>query len=408
MSYPITTYPINTIRKHYPALSKGDTVYLDNAAGAQVPQQVIENMLEALTSMQVNMGGLYKASQRITTIKSQVRALTATFLNTKPSNVHFGPNTTTLNELLAQSVGRWLNAGDEIIITALDHHSNRDPWRRLAHQGIIIKTWETRAPHHTLDLNGLQVLLTAKTKLVCMTAASNALGTLTAVKDAAKIVHDHGAKLMGDSVHYAPHFLPDVQTMSADMMVFSPYKVFGPHLGVLYLSDEMRDVLSPPNLSFFEKGDSANWEPGTQNHEAIHAWGGTFRYFEALSKDLELEGTERERWQKLFDTFHQHENVLGQQLMDGLRNLGATVYGLPSIEGRTATVSMNLRDIPAAHVAESLGKQGVAVANGHYYAYTLMMNTLGLAERGGAVRISLLHYSSQEDVEAVLSGLSNL
>jgi cysteine desulfurase family protein (TIGR01976 family) len=406
-------YPLDYIRKQYPALQKGDsdfpkTVYLDNAAGAQVPQHVVDNMVEAMTTMQVNKGGLYKASERITQIKEDVRALTATFLNTKPDNIHFGPNSTTLNELLAQAVGRWLKPGDEVIISALDHHANRDPWRRLELQGIVIKTWETSAPHHTLELSNLQPLLTPKTKLVCMTAASNALGTLTPVKEAAKLIHEHGAKLMVDSVHYAPHFLPDVQTLGTDMMTFSPYKVFGPHLGVLYLSDEMRDTLSPPNLAFFEKGDTVNWEPGTQNHEGIHAWGGTFRYFEDLSKEMNLEGTERERWQKLFDAFQKHEKSLGQKLIDGLTNLGATVYGLPSIEGRTATVSMNLKDLPADKVATHLGSQGVAVANGHYYAYTLMMKTLDLEKRGGAVRISLLHYSSQEDVDAVLKALETL
>jgi cysteine desulfurase family protein (TIGR01976 family) len=401
-------YPIEKIRNYYPALQKGDTVYLDNAAGSQVPQQVVDNMVEAMTTMQVNKGGLYKPSEKITQIKEDVRALTATFLNTKPENVHFGPNATTLNELLAQSVGRWLKPGDEIVISALDHHSNRDPWRRLALQGIEVKTWETSAPHQVLELGRLEHLLTPKTKLVCMTAASNALGTLTPVRDAAKMIHAQVAKLMVDSVHYAPHFLPDVGAMGADMMTFSPYKVFGPHLGVLYLSDEMRDTLNPPSLAFFEKGDTVNWEPGTQNHEGIHAWGGTFRYFEDLSKEMKLEGTERERWQKLFDAFQIHEKMLGQKLIDGLGQLGATVYGLPSIEGRTATVSMNLKDLPAEDVAATLGKNGVAVSNGHYYAYNLMMKTLGLEARGGAVRISLLHYSSEADVEVVLSSLKTL
>ncbi len=401
-------YPVNKIRSYYPALQKGDTVYLDNAAGSQVPQQVVDNMVEAMTTMQVNKGGLYKPSERITQIKEDVRALTATFLNAKSANVHFGPNATTLNELLAQAVGRWLQPGDEIIISALDHHSNRDPWRRLALQGIEVKTWQTSAPHQTLELADLEKLFTPKTKLVCVTAASNALGTLTPVKDAAKLVHAQGAKLMVDSVHYAPHFLPDVKALGADMLTFSPYKVFGPHLGVLYLSDEMRDTLNPPGLEFFAPGDTVNWEPGTQNHEGIHAWGGTFRYFEDLLKDMKLEGTERERWQKLFDAFHAHEKVLGQKLIDGLNALGATFYGLPSIEGRTATISMNLKDLSAETVATHLGKQAVAVANGHYYAYHLIMKTLGLEERGGAVRISLLHYSSQEDVDAVLNSLRSL
>lgn len=403
------TLPISWIREQFPAVERGDAVYLDNAAGAQVPQQVVDNMVEALTTMQVNKGGAYAQSARIGAAKEHVREGVATFLNAaSPDNVAFGPNATTLVELLAQAFGRKLEPGDEIIVTELDHHANVDPWRRLKERGVVLKTWPTRAPHHTLELTDLEPLLSDKTRLVAMTAASNALGTLAPVTATAERVHAAGAKLMIDTVHYSPHFLPDVEKLSADALVFSPYKVFGPHAGVLYLNDALRSSLAGPGLAFFEEEKPINWEPGTQNHEAIYAFGGTFDYLDEVADKLGAQGTRRERWGEVYRAFHEHETRLFQRLLDGLKTLDVTRYGLPGAEGRTATLSLNVKDHAPRKVAEHLGQRGIAAADGHYYAYDLMINALGLRGRGGAVRLSLLHYNNEADVDAVLAALAEL
>lgn len=403
------TYPIAWIRDQFPAVERGDAVYLDNAAGAQVPQQVVDNMVEALTTMQVNKGGAYAQSERIGAAKEKVREGIATFLNSaSPDNVAFGPNATTLVELLAQAFGRKLAPGDEIIVTELDHHANVDPWRRLKERGIVLKTWPTRAPHHTLELEDLEPLLSDRTKLVAMTAASNALGTLSPVAKAAERVHAAGAQMMVDTVHYSPHFLPDVAQLGADALVFSPYKVFGPHAGVLYLNDELRTSLAGPGLAFFEKDQPINWEPGTQNHEAIYAFGGTFDYLDALADKMNLQGARRERWEQVYEAFHAHETALFERLLTGLDRLEVTRYGLPGVDGRTATVSINVKDHAPRAVAEHLGRRGIAAADGHYYAYDLMMDAVGLRGREGAVRLSLLHYNNEEDVDAVLAALGEL
>jgi selenocysteine lyase/cysteine desulfurase len=170
----------------------------------------------------------------------------------------------------------------------------------------------------------------------------------------------------------------------------------------------MLENLSGPGLAFFDKGATINWEPGTQNHEAIYAFGGTLQYFDDLATKLNLQGSRRERWQQLYDAFHAHETALLEQLLQGLDTLGITRYGLPGAAGRAATVSINVRDLKARTVAEHLGKRGIAVADGHYYAHDLMMKTLKLGARDGAVRISLLHYNNQDDVEAVLEALAEL
>ncbi len=400
--------PLTWIRARFPALKRGDAVYLDNAAGAQTPEQVVNRLVEAMTTIQVNKGGAYPQSQRITEAKERVRAQAAAFLNAPGSDdVAFGPNATTLVELLAQSLGRTLAPGDEIIVTGLDHHANIDPWRRLSERGVVLKTWPV-SDEGGLELADLEPLLSERTRLLALTAASNALGTLTPVREATGLAHAFGAKVMVDAVHYAPHHLPDVQAWAVDALVFSPYKVFGPHLGVLYLKGDLREGLEGPSLSFFPPGDPVNWEPGTQNHEAIAGFGGVFDYFEELAEEMGLPDQGRSGWRRLFAAFHRHEAELLERLLRGLEELGATCYGLPGSEGRTATVSFNLRDLPAQRVAEALGRAGVAVASGHYYAHDLMMKHLGLAERGGAVRASLLHYSSADEVDALLNALGKL
>ncbi len=403
------TYPTPWIRDQFPAVKRGDAVFLDNAAGAQVPQQVVDNMVEALTTMQVNKGGAYAQSARIGAAKEEVRAGVATFLNAAAlENVAFGPNATTLVELLAQAFGRKLSRGDEIVVTELDHHANVDPWRRLQERGVVLKTWPTRAPHFTLELEDLDPLLSDKTRLVAMTAASNALGTLSPVAAAAERVHATGAHLMVDTVHYAPHFLPDVARLGADALVFSPYKVFGPHAGVLYLGDELRTTLAGPGLAFFEKERPVNWEPGTQNHEAIYAFGGTLDYLDEVAAKLGAQGTRRERWAQAYEAFHAHETALFAKMLNGLDDLGVTRYGLPGVAGRTATVSINVGEHAPRAVAEHLGGRGIAAADGHYYAYDLMMDAVGLRGREGAVRLSLLHYNDSSDVDAVLAALGEL
>ncbi len=407
----MTDFPLAWIRSQYPALrpeTGTDRVFLDNASGSQVPQTVIDAMVHTLTTMNVNKGGAYGASERVTAAKEAVRAQVAAFLNApSPRSVVFGPNATTLVELLAQSFGKTLAAGDEIIVSALEHHANRDPWRRLEAHGVVVKTWPVREEAR-LALRDLEGLLTPKTRLVALTAASNALGTTPDVAAVSARVHAAGARLMVDAVHYAPHALPDVQAWDADMLVFSPYKVFGPHLGVLYLSDALLGALPAPKLTFLAAADPIAWEPGTQNHEAIVGFGGTFRYLDELAAQLGVQGSGRTAWAGAFGAFAAHETVLLGQLLAGLDELGATRYGLPGTEGRTATVSFNLGSHAPQAVAKHLAGHGVTAASGHYYAYELMMHSLGLSACGGAVRLSILHYNSAEDVAAVLAALAEL
>jgi cysteine desulfurase family protein (TIGR01976 family) len=420
------------VRSSFPALN-GNAVYLDNAAGAQVPLVAVERMTEALTTMQVNKGGAYEQSRRVTGAKERVRADVATFVNAAgPDDVAFGPNATTLIELLAQSFGRALRSGDEVVVTELDHHANRDPWRRLAERGVVVREWPA-TERGTLELEDLEGLLSSRTRVLAMTAASNALGTFTDVPAAVRLAHAAGGRVMVDAVHFAPHRLPDMRAWGVDALVFSPYKVCGPHLGVLALAADLRSELPAPRLSFFEPGGPLEWEPGTQNHEAIHAFGGTLEYLREVGRRVaQLDGggqarggqagggeggggqaapgeaAHRELLDAAFTAFERHEARLAERLLEGLADAGATTYGLPSAAGRTATVSFNLPGVSPQDVAAGLAGRGIAVASGHYYAYDLMMRRLALAERGGAVRVSAMHYTSTDEIDAFLEGVREL
>ena len=394
----------HAFRQQFPALRAGEVVYLDNASGAQLPDRVIDAVVDAMRTMQVNKGGAYAPSRRITERKEQVRHQTLAFLQAPAgSTLAFGLNATTLLNLLASALGDSLQPGDEIITTHLDHQANIDPWASLVRRGVEVKRWRPRAPEMRLHLDDLKRLLTPRTRWVAFTAASNALGTLTEVKSIAALVRGAGARSMVDLVHYAPHFRPELARWGVDAAVFSPYKVFAPHLGALFLTAELRESLPAPKLSFMASSDPVAWEPGTASHEAMVGWGAALSYLAELGRAVDPGCAEP--WNAAFAAIAEHERSLATELLSGLDALGCVLYGVADVEGRTATVAFNHPDLSAQKVAEHLGEAGVAVAAGHYYAHHLMFEELGLAERGGAVRASALHYTSAGDIDALCDAL---
>ena len=404
-------YQVDRVRRRFAALRAGEVHYLDNAAGAQLPDRVIDAVGEALATLQVNVGGAYAPSRRVTAHKEAVRARTASFLGAEdPGNVAFGPNATTLVTLLARSVGDALSAGDEVVVTSLDHHANVDPWRALAARGVVVRTWRPRAPFGTLHAEDLQEMLGPRTRVVAFTAASNALGTRTPVAELAAVARDAGAWVMVDLVHAAPHELPDVAGMGIDMAVFSPYKVVAPHLGVLYLGPRVRDRLTPPKLAFHAADAPNAWEPGTQSQEAIVGWGAALDHLVEIGTEVDevVAVDERAAWRTAYVAIAAHEDALCARMLHGLDALGLERYGLPGVEERTATVAFNHPERAPGEVAAALADAGVAVAAGHFYAHDLVMRELGLAERGGAVRASAVHYTDAGDVDALLGARATI
>lgn len=397
------------VRKRIPAVAAGETTFLDNASGSQLPDRVLEAVYEAMTEMQVNKGGAYRASQRVTEAKERVRARTADFLGVPDDadGVAFGPNATTLLFLLAESIGDRLETGDEIVITGLDHHANRDPWRRLERRGVTIREWAPTRPDGRLDPDELEPLLNERTRVVAMTAASNLLGSHGPVREVGERLAGRSIRLVVDAVHYAPHHIPDVAAWQADAVAFSPYKVFAPHLGALWIESSWRSELPDWGLSFLPAGP-LRWEPGTQNHEAILGFGAALDHLAWLGHEAGASSAEPERnaWQAGYAAAEAYELGLARELFAGLDARGAQRYGLAGVEGRTATVAFTLPGHEPAELASHLGSRGIAVAAGHAYAERLASEHLGLAH--GAVRVSLAHYSDRSDVAALFDGLDAL
>ncbi|MFY0563329.1 cysteine desulfurase-like protein [Archangium lansingense] len=389
--------------EHFPALRSGFS-YLDNAAGAQVPSHTIDAISQFLTGGSCNVGQPYPASLRATEVKAQARAATAEFLGCQPEEVMLGTSATALTFQLSRAFSRLFHAGDEVIISELEHESNASPWRWLEAQGAVVKVWRARWPEGRLELADLRALLTARTRLVAVTAAANSVGTAPNVAAAATLAHSVGAWIIVDAVHASPHQLPDVRAWGADFAVFSPYKVFGPHMGCLYVRQELLPRLPADKLWFVPEDSPQKFEPGTANHEGLAGWLGTLRYVREV-----LGGGQpgRAGLEQAFRRIESLERPLLESTLERLKaHKRVRLYGLPEPQGRVATFCFNVPGVPPRAVAEHLARNGVGVAAGHYYA-TLSMQTLGLMPEG-AVRVSLLHYNTPADVERLFASLDSL
>lgn len=397
--------PFDVVRAAFPAVVRGDTTFLDNASGAQLPERVLDAMNDAMRTLQVNKGGAYPASMRVTDAKEAVRARTAAFLGVHgdADGVAFGANATTLLFLLAEAVADGLEAGDVVIVTGLDHHANVDPWRRLARRGVEVRTWAPDA-EGTLHLADLAALWDARVRVVAMTAASNLIGTYAPVAEVGAWLEGRDARLVVDAVHYAPHRLPDAAAWGADAVAFSPYKIVAPHLGALWIAADWRAELADWGLAFLPAGP-LRWEPGTQNHEAIVAFGAALDHLAWIGElaGAAADAPDRARWAAAFAAIQAHETALCGRLLEGLDARGAVRVGRPGVDGRTATVAFTVPWADAADVAARLGRRSIAVTAGHAYAERLARVHLNRPD--GVVRASLLHYSDAGDVDRLLTAL---
>ena len=393
----------SSFAEHFPALRSGFS-YLDNAAGAQVPTHTIQAITQFLSSGSCNVGQPYPASVAATELKARARAATAEFLNCQPEEVMLGTSATALTFQLGRAFSRLFRPGDEVVISELEHESNATPWRMLEAQGVAVKTWRAHWPEGRLEPADLRALLTPRTRLVAVTAAANSVGTTPDVAAAAELAHAVGAWLIVDAVHSSPHHLPDVKAWGADFATFSPYKVFGPHLGCLYVRRELLAGLPADKLWFVPDDSPQKFEPGTANHEGLAGWLGSLLYVREV-----LGGGQPGR-AGLEAAFRRIESLERPLLESTLERLVAhprvQLYGPREPRGRVATFCFNVRGLTPRQVAEQLAARGVGVAAGHYYA-TLAMQALGLMP-DGAVRASLLHYNTAEDVDRFFSGLDAL
>ncbi len=390
------------VRSRFPALA-GDAAYFDGPGGSQVPVEVIEAMADYLRRSNANLGGAFRTSEESDTVMVEARKAAADLTGSAPEEIAFGANMTTLNFLLAHAVARTLDAGDEIVVTDLDHDANVSPWLLVARDhGLVVRRAPIRPTDGTLDVAGLEALLGERTRVVAFTLASNALGSVTDVERITSAAHRAGALAWADAVHLAPHGRLRRAEIGIDVLLCSPYKFFGPHLGVAAIERGLAESLPADRVRpASERPPGHRFETGTQSHEAIAGTTAAIGYLRSLG-DGDLN--------QAFEAIGRHEDALSRRFLEGAADIrGLDLYGIADpgrVPERTPTFCFNLGDRPPREVAERLGEMGLYVWDGNYYALA-PMEALGLSERG-AVRAGFLHYTTENEVDRLLEALSGL
>jgi cysteine desulfurase family protein (TIGR01976 family) len=396
-------------RKDFPALMREregmKLAFLDGPGGSQVPGIVIDTMADFYATCNVNTHGKFAPSREVDRRMDLAREVMAAFLGAEtPACISFGQNMTTLNYALSGAIGRTLSKGDEVLITQLDHEANRGPWLRLQERGMVIQ--EVRLlPSGQLDLDDMAAKITSRTKVFAVGASSNALGTVNDIALARRLTQAVGALLVVDAVHYAPHFPLDVKTLGMDFLLCSGYKFYGPHVGVLYSRPGALDRLPTDRLSVQDPAAPYRIETGTLNHAGIDGLRAAVEYLAGWGSGTTL----RERVVDAMSGISAYEHGLAKFYHDAVRKLpGVQVWGPDfSTRGRAPTVSITLDKTTAGDAAAALGKQGICVWDGHFYA-ARAVGILGLSDRGGLLRTGVSMYSAREDLERLLAGIAKL
>ena len=400
--------PTGDIRTAFPALERiynGHPVaYFDGPGGTQVPRQVVAAMTDYLWHHNANTHWPYPSSEETDAILAGAREALADLLGADPHEVVFGANMTTLTFHLARTLARTWEAGDEIVITELDHHANVAPWQALEHErGVVLRTVPFLPERGELDWSALESALAAGPRLLAIGAASNALGTITDVARACALARAAGALSFVDAVHFAPHASIDVALIGCDFLASSSYKFYGPHVGILYGRRDRLERLNPPKLRPAPNTAPELLETGTLNHEGIAGAGAAVDFLAGLSEG----GTRRQRLTRVFAALHWRGQELLERLWFGLSETpGVTLYGVPPGAPRTPTVAFTVKGVPSTHVARALAEKGVFLSSGDFYA-TTVVERLGLAPEG-LVRAGCACYTTTEEVDRLLAAVREL
>jgi cysteine desulfurase family protein (TIGR01976 family) len=396
------------VRAEFPALHNG-FAYLDNAGGSQVLRRVADRVRDYLLTSSVQLGASYSHSQDAGARVLAARRSVATLINAAHDDeVVMGPATTALMFQVTHAILPSIQPGDEIIVTNTDHEANIGGWLRLQAAGAVVRFWNVNPETLELDLADLQVLLSPRVKWVAMTHASNILGTINPVAEAAALVHAVGARLCVDAVAYAPHRLVDVQASGADLYVFSFYKVFGPHFAVLWGRRELLLGLASLN-HYFISSDTIPYklQPGNVNYELSYGCIGISDYLEDVGARLGAVGSARLKMQAAFDAFERQEDVLAEQLLGFLRSKkNVRIIGLPDTKSgrRVPTISFMVAGVQSEAIVRHTDRFNIGIRFGDFYAKRLI-EFLGLQLQGGVVRVSMAHYNTAAEVAHLIRHL---
>jgi cysteine desulfurase family protein (TIGR01976 family) len=384
-----STIDLEAIRAEFPALGSG-VAFLDAPGGTQCPRSVIDAIARYLRESNANLGGAFAASGRSDDLVELAHATAARFLGCRAGETVFGQNMTTLNFALTRTLGRTFAAGDQILVTRLDHDGNVAPWLELAHDLDLHVGFVEIHPDTTLDLYDLERKLTERTRIVAFPLASNAVGTVPDATRVVELAHEAGALAWVDAVHYAPHGPIDVAALGVDVLLCSPYKFFGPHLGLAFGREELLRSWRPYKVRpAADEPVGTRFETGTLPHELLAGFVPAVEYVSELG----------------WDAIQAHERALGQRFLDGLPER-CTLYGLETMDGRVPTFAFRVDGMPPREVAERLAAREIAVWDGDYYAVEAMTR-LGL-QPDGAVRTGFVHYNTLDEVDRLLAALTEL
>ncbi len=385
------TTPLEGVRKRFTSLQTG-FAFFDAPGGSQVPDEVGEAVARAMREASANLGAVYETSHRVKAILEEAEAKAARFMGCQPQEVIFGANMTTLNFALSRTVARTFSPGDEILVSSLDHDGGVAPWLELAHdKDLVVKHIELREDT-TFDYEDLQAKLSPRTRVVAFAWASNAIGTVVDAARVSRLAHSVGALAWVDAVHYAAHEPIDVREIDADVLICSPYKFCGPHLGMAYGRASVLETWRP------YKARPAPMDPlgrrfatGTPPFELLAGLNATFEYLGSIGG---------------FEVVRPYERALGQRFLDGISPGGVSLYGLQGMEGRVPTFLINVEGVEASEVALSLAAQRMGVwAHDSWYSLDLYKR---LGYEREAVRLGFIHYNTTEEVDRLVAALLRL
>lgn len=411
----MTSLNLNWIREQFPALQQElngqPIVFFDGPGGTQVPRTAIAAMGDYLLHSNANAHGAFLTSTQTDDLIASARSAVSNLLGCDADEVVFGANMTTLTFAISRAIGRDLQPGDEIIVTRLDHDANVTPWSTLAAEGVVVRVVDINPQDCTLDMDGLEHMMNERTRVVAIGYASNAVGTINDVAAVVRLAHAVGALVFVDAVHYVPHGPIDVRAMDCDFLICSAYKFFGPHIGILYGKRKHLERLVPYKVRPAPDDVPGRWETGTQNYEGMAGLIATLHYLTELGHQISPQLGNRATLMQTMAAIQHYERELARLLIPGLLQIpDLTLYGItePSrFSWRTPTVGLRLKGQTPYAVAKELGDRGIFVWHGNFYALELTQR-LGIEASGGFVRIGLVHYNTEAEVNRLLNALNEI
>jgi len=406
----MTRLDLNFVRSQFPAFSEPSLegfTHFENAGGSYACRQVIDSLNRYYRESKVQPHYGFEPSHSAGQQMQRARERMAGWLNVAADEVHFGPSTSQNTYVVAQALRQHLKAGDEVIVTNQDHEANVGVWRRLEQEGIVIREWQVDPESAELSLSGLDNLLSERTRVVAFTHCSNIVGSMHPVREWTDRIHAAGAMAIVDGVSYAGHGLPDVDALGADIYLFSLYKVYGPHLGVMVMRKAVNEAL--PNQGHFFNIDhpTDRFTPAGPDHAQIASVNGVIDYFEAVYShhygDDEVATTKKTSAVRALFQHTERRNL--QPLLDFLSQRPEVhLVGKSQTKGRAPTVSFTVKGRKPEEIAAQLASRKIGIGNGNCYAYRLM-EALGIPPDQGVVRLSFVHYTAREELERLIDVL---